>query len=49
MGFSTDMVYYVLVQNSYHMLVVRKELNNLKTKTDSRGTLGFCDKKNSKK
>ena len=44
MGFSTDMFYYVLVQNSYHMLVVRKELNNLKTKTDSRGTLGCCDK-----
>ena len=44
MRFSTDMVYYVLVQNSYHILVIRKKLNNLKTKTDSRGTLGCCDK-----
>ena len=28
----------------YHMLVEGKELNNLKTKTDLRGTLGCCDK-----
>ena len=26
------------------MLVEGKELNNLKTKTDLRGTLGCCDK-----
>ena len=47
MGFSTYLVYYLLVQNSYHVLVIRKELNNLKTfsfKTNVRGTLGCCDK-----
>ena len=44
MGFSTDMVYYVLVQNSYDMLMIRKKFNNLKTKTDLRGTLGCCEK-----
>ena len=47
MGFSTDMVYYLLVQNSYHVLVIRKELNNLKKfsfSTNARGTLACCDK-----
>ena len=44
MGFSTDMIYYLLVQNSYHILVIRKKFNNLKTKTDARGTLGCCEK-----
>ena len=39
MGFSTDMVYYLLVQNSYHTLVIRKELNNLITKKNAWGRL----------
>ena len=38
------MIYYLLVQNSYHILVIRKKFNNLKTKTDARGTLGCCKK-----
>ena len=37
MGFSTDMVYYLLVQNSYLILVIRKELNNLITNKKTRG------------
>ena len=46
MGFSTDMIYYLLVQNSYHILVISRELRNLKTKTkpDARRTLVCCYK-----
>ena len=46
MGFSTDMIYYLLVQNSYDILVISKELRNLKRKTkpDARRTLVCCYK-----